>query len=54
MDIYCHEEINKHIWLRLLRQYTIADNFQNYTSRIFSSGKKSRISLHILTPIRVN
>ncbi len=26
-------------------------DFQNYNSRIFSSGKKSRISLHILPPI---
>jgi hypothetical protein len=26
-------------------------DFQNYTSRIFSSGKKSKISLHILTQI---
>ena len=22
MDIYCHEEINKHVWLLALRQYT--------------------------------
>jgi hypothetical protein len=21
MDIYCHEEINKHVWLLALRQY---------------------------------
>ncbi len=26
-------------------------DFQNYTSRIYSSGEKSTISLHILTPI---
>ncbi len=30
---------------------TSTADFQNYTSRIFSSVKKSRISLHILTPI---